>query len=293
MHENTSPNSPAIVKLGALRVEYPAMMGILNATPDSFSDGGRFGHAEDASAAGLKMLADGASMLDIGGESTRPGAPAVGVEAEIGRVVPVIERLRRETNCILSVDTSKPEVMRAAVDAGADMINDVRALREPGALEAAAALGVPVCLMHMQGQPRSMQDNPVYDDVVADVFTFLQQRIEACEAAGINRERIAVDPGFGFGKTVAHNVALLANLRELRALGRPLLVGLSRKSTLGALTGRAVDQRMPASVAAAVLAYERGADILRVHDVGETRDVLRVAAAVARDANASAAVEAE
>ncbi len=292
MHDNTSPNSPAVLTLGALRVECPAVMGILNVTPDSFSDGGRFGRAEEASAAGLKMLAEGASILDIGGESTRPGAAAVSVDAEIERVVPVIERLRRETNCILSVDTSKPEVMRAAVSAGADMINDVRALMQPGALEAAAELGAPVCLMHMQGQPGSMQDDPVYDDVVADVFTFLQQRIEACEAAGINRERIAVDPGFGFGKTVAHNVALLANLRELRALGRPLLVGLSRKSTLGALTGRTVDQRMPASIAAAALAYERGADILRVHDVGETRDALRVAAAVARDANKSAAVEA-
>jgi len=293
MHDNTSPNSPAVLTLGALRVERPAVMGILNVTPDSFSDGGRFGHADEASAAALTMLAEGASILDIGGESTRPGAAAVDIETEIGRVVPVIERLRRETNCILSVDTSKPEVMRAAVLAGADMINDVRALREPGALEAAADLGAPVCLMHMQGQPRGMQDNPVYDDVVADVFGFLQDRVDACEAAGIDRECIVLDPGFGFGKTVAHNVALLANLRELRALGRPLLVGLSRKSTLGALTGRAVDRRMPASVAAAALAYERGADILRVHDVGETMDALRVAAAVAGDTSRGAAVEAQ
>ena len=287
MHDNTTPNGPATITLGPLRVECPAVMGILNVTPDSFSDGGRFSRAGEAATAAVQMLAEGASILDIGGESTRPGAAAVDAGTEIERVVPVIERLRGETNCIVSIDTSKPEVMRAAVSAGADMINDVRALREPGALEAAAELGVPVCLMHMQGQPRGMQDNPVYGDVVADVFGFLQQRIDACEAAGIDRERIAVDPGFGFGKTVAHNVALLANLRELRPLGRPLLVGLSRKSTLGALTGRAVDQRMPASVAAAVLAYERGADILRVHDVGATRDALRVAAAVAGDAERS------
>ncbi|MEO1245593.1 MAG: dihydropteroate synthase [Pseudomonadota bacterium] len=277
-------DSPAgqIVQLGALRFERPVIMGILNVTPDSFSDGGRFEHVETALAEAGRMLEAGAGIIDIGGESTRPGAAAVGTEAEINRVVPVIEALRRKTDSVISIDTSKAEVMRAAVAAGADMINDVRALREPDALEAAAALEVPVCLMHMQGQPRSMQENPVYENIVADVLRFLEQRVERCVQAGIDRQRLAIDPGFGFGKTVTHNIALLANLRELRALGRPLLAGLSRKSTLGALTGRSVDQRMPASIAAALLAYVNGADILRVHDVGETRDALRIATATER-----------
>ncbi|MEM8817036.1 MAG: dihydropteroate synthase [Pseudomonadota bacterium] len=277
-------DSPAgqIVQLGALRFERPVIMGILNVTPDSFSDGGRFEHVETALAEAGRMLEAGAAIIDIGGESTRPGAAAVGTEAEINRVVPVIDALRRKTDSVISIDTSKAEVMRAAVAAGADMINDVRALREPGALEAAAALEVPVCLMHMQGQPRSMQENPVYENIVADVLRFLEERVQRCVQAGIDRQRLAIDPGFGFGKTVTHNIALLANLRELRALGRPLLAGLSRKSTLGALTGRPVDQRMPASIAAALLAYVNGADILRVHDVGETRDALRIATATER-----------
>jgi dihydropteroate synthase len=226
------------------------------------------------------MVAAGADLLDIGGESTRPGAAAVTVQEELERVVPVIEALRAELDVPLSIDTSKPEVMRAAVSAGAGLINDVRALRAPGALETASALGVPVCLMHMQGEPRTMQSDPVYADVVAEVADFLRARVVACEAALIPRGRILIDPGFGFGKTLAHNLALLARLDRITALGLPLLVGVSRKSMLGAITGRSVGERLAAGLAAAVLALERGAAILRVHDVAETVDAVAVVAAV-------------
>ncbi len=268
------------MNLGALILERPSIMGILNVTPDSFSDGGQFHRVDTALGQARRMLDEGAAIIDIGGESTRPGADAVSADAEIERVVPVIEALRRESDCPISVDTSKPDVMTAAAAAGASMINDVRALSEPAALETAARLGLPVCLMHMQGQPRTMQENPAYDDVVADVIDFLEERVSACEAAGLSRDRIVLDPGFGFGKSVEHNVRLLANLPQLKAAGLPVLAGLSRKSTLGALTGRAVDERLPASLAAATIACLRGADILRVHDVAATRDAVMIATAV-------------
>lgn len=256
-----------------------AVMGILNVTPDSFSDGGRFAGRDDALRQAERMLAEGADVLDVGGESTRPGAGGVSVDEELERVLPVIEALARITDKPISIDTSKAGVMRAAVAAGAAMINDVRALREEGALEAAADLCVPVCLMHMQGRPRTMQQDPDYENVVDEIAAFLGARVDACTEAGIPRERIVLDPGFGFGKTVAHNVELLANLRQLRQLGLPVLAGLSRKSTLGSITGRDVDDRVAASVAAAVIAVRNGASIVRVHDVAETLDALKVAAA--------------
>ena len=258
----------------------PRVMGILNVTPDSFSDGGAHLALDAARTHARDMVAAGADLIDIGGESTRPGAAAVSVQEELDRVIPVIEALHAEVGVPLSIDTSKPEVMRAAVSAGAGLINDVRALRAPGALATAAGLAVPVCLMHMQGEPRTMQSAPVYADVVAEVVDFLAARVAACEAASIARGRILVDPGFGFGKTLAHNLALLAGLDRLTALGLPLLVGVSRKSMLGAITGRAVSARLAAGLAAAVLALERGALILRVHDVAETADAVAVVNAV-------------
>ncbi len=268
------------MKLDVSSLKQPAVMGILNVTPDSFSDGGRFAARDDALRQAERMLAEGADILDIGGESTRPGAADIDVQQELDRVVPVIEALVGVTDKPVSIDTSKAGVMRAAVHAGAGMINDVRALREDGALGAAAELGAAVCLMHMQGQPRTMQRDPDYADVTAEVTQFLADRVEACTSAGIPRENLVVDPGFGFGKTVAHNVELLANLRQLQTLGLPILAGLSRKSTLGELTGRGVNERMPASVAAAVIAVTNGARIVRVHDVAETVDALTVLAAV-------------
>ena len=264
-----------------LRLDRPQVMGIVNVTPDSFSDGGAHADVDSAVAHGLRLAAEGADLLDVGGESTRPGAAAVTLEDEIARVVPVIERLVRETSLPVSVDTSKPAVMRAAVAAGAGMINDVRALRAEGALDAAAALGVPVVLMHMLGEPRTMQDAPDYDDVVADVHRFLAERIFAAEMAGIPKKRLVVDPGFGFGKTSAHNLRLLRQLARFTDLGVPVLAGLSRKRTLGELTGREVDARVHASVAAAVLAAEYGARLIRVHDVAPTVDALKVWQAVA------------
>jgi dihydropteroate synthase len=257
-----------------------AIMGILNITPDSFSDGGLFLGRDRAVARALEMAADGADIIDVGGESTRPGAPAVSVEQELARVIPVIEAVRAAVELPISIDTSKPEVMRAAVAAGASLINDVRALREPGALEAAAGLGVPVCLMHMQGEPRTMQANPVYGDVLAEVREFLAGRVAACEAAGIPRARLIVDPGFGFGKAVAHNLALLRGLPELAGLGCPVLAGLSRKSLIGAVLGLPVDERLHASVALALIAVQNGASIVRVHDVRATRDAVRMWEAV-------------
>jgi dihydropteroate synthase len=255
-------------------------MGILNVTPDSFSDGGAFLVRDAALARACAMVAQGADLIDVGGESTRPGAAEVPVEVELERVIPVIEALTAELAVPVSVDTSKPQVMAAAVAAGASLINDVRALRLPGALETAARLGVPVCLMHMAGEPRTMQNAPSYDDVVSEVRGFLAGRVAACVDAGIPRERLLVDPGFGFGKTTAHNVALLAGLGRLAELGLPILVGISRKSMVGALTGRGPGERLAASLAAAVLAAERGASILRVHDVADTLDALRVLEAV-------------
>ena len=264
-----------------LKLDRPRVMGIVNVTPDSFSDGGRHDTVEAAVAHGLRLAREGADVLDVGGESTRPGAEAVSLADELARVVPVIERLARETSLPISVDTSKPEVMRAAVAAGAGMINDVYALRREGALDAAAALGVPVVLMHMLGEPRGMQDAPHYDDVVSDVHRFLAERLFACEMAGIPKKNLAVDPGFGFGKTLDHNLRLLRQLSRLADLGVPVLAGLSRKRSLGEITGRGVDERVHASVAAAVLAAEYGARIIRVHDVAATVDAMKVWAAVA------------
>jgi dihydropteroate synthase len=259
----------------SLDLSRPRVMGILNVTPDSFSDGGRFVDRERALAHARRMVADGADIIDIGGESTRPGAAPVSADEERERVVPLVEALARD-GIPVSVDTMKPDVMRAALAAGAGMINDVRALQAPGALAAVAAGRAAVCLMHMRGEPRTMQDEPHYTDVVTEVRDFLVGRARACEAAGIARGRIVIDPGFGFGKTVAHNLALLRALRVLVATGYPVLAGLSRKSMLGVVAGRDVNERAPASVAAALAAVVRGAAIVRVHDVRETVDALKV-----------------
>jgi dihydropteroate synthase len=265
-----------------LKLDRPRVLGIVNVTPDSFSDGGEHATVEDAIAHGLKLAGEGADALDIGGESTRPGADEVSLEEELRRVIPVIEALAQQTTLPVSIDTSKPEVMRAAVAAGAGMINDVYALRRDGALDAAAALGVPVVLMHMLGEPRSMQEAPRYDDVVADVHRFLAERIFAAEMAGIAKKDIVVDPGFGFGKTGEHNLLLLAQLERFRELGVPILAGLSRKKTIGALTGRDDPrERVHGSVAAHLIAAQRGAMLLRVHDVAATVDALKVWNAVA------------
>jgi len=246
-------------------------MGVLNVTPDSFSDGGRYFDPVRAIARGRAMRDEGADLLDVGGESTRPGAAPVDENEELRRVLPVVEALAAAP---LSVDTRRPRVMREALAAGASMVNDIEALRAPGALEALAASDGAVCLMHMQGTPATMQQAPAYLDVVAEVMDFLRERVAACERAGIARERIVVDPGFGFGKTLAHNLELVRRLGEFATLGLPVVAGLSRKSMLGALTGRPDGDRVAASVAAALLAAQRGAKILRVHDVRETRDAL-------------------
>ena len=250
-------------------------MGIVNVTPDSFSDGGRLHDAQAAIAHALKLREQGADILDVGGESTRPGAMAVSAKEEIQRVLPVIEALVRE-DCLVSVDTSKTDVMRAALSAGAAMVNDVSALQAPGALERVAASDAAVCLMHMQGDPRTMQQAPCYADVVNEVKQFLRSRVQACETAGIARERLMVDPGFGFGKTLQHNLALLKHLDHLAELGLPVVAGLSRKSMLGALTGRPVDEREFAGVAAHLVAVAHGARLVRVHDVAAMRDALAI-----------------
>ena len=258
------------------------VMGIVNVTPDSFSDGGAHDNVDAAVAHALRLAAEGADILDVGGESTRPGAEPVGVEEELRRVIPVIERLARECPLPISVDSSKPEVMRAAVAAGAGMLNDVHALRGEDALDAAASLATPVVLMHMQGEPRSMQAEPHYEDVVSEVFRFLAERIFAAEMAGIDKKRIVVDPGFGFGKNRDHNLALLAQLRRFEELGVPVLAGLSRKKTIGELTGRSDPrERVHGSVAAHLIAAQHGARLLRVHDVAATVDALQVWNAVA------------
>jgi dihydropteroate synthase len=257
------------------------VMGILNLTPDSFSDGGRFISKDVALSHALQMVADGAAIIDIGGESTRPGAQPVSADEEMDRVIPLIEALASEVSVPISIDTSKPKVMRAAVSAGAGMINDVMALREPGALSAAAESSVPVCLMHMQGEPRTMQQSPEYGDVAAEVKVFLQQRMSACEAAGIPRSHLIIDPGFGFGKSLTHNLELLNKLELLGDLGLPMLVGISRKSMIGAILGdRPVEERLFGSLAAAVVAAMKGSAILRVHDVRATVDALAVVSAI-------------
>ena len=269
-----------MLSLGSLSVPVPAVMGILNVTPDSFSDGGRFDRLDTALRQALQLAHDGAAVIDIGGESTRPGAEGVGEQQELDRVIPVIEAVRAECDVPISIDTSKARVMREAVAAGVAMINDVCALQGDGALQVAAELDVAVCLMHMRGEPRTMQVAPRYDDVVAEVAQFLELRVTACVDAGFAEDRIVLDPGIGFGKTHRHNVELLANLRQLQVRGRPLLVGISRKSTLGELTSRHVDQRLPASVAAAAIAVVNGATIVRAHDVAATADALKVAQAI-------------
>ncbi len=264
-----------------LRLDRPRVVGVLNLTPDSFSDGGSHGSVDEAVAHGLRMVEEGADMLDVGGESTRPGADEVSVEEELRRVLPVIEQLVARTTLPISIDTSKPEVMRAAVAAGAGMINDVYALRRAGAMEAAVELGVPVCLMHMLGEPRSMQDDPRYDDVVGEVHRFLVDRLFACELAGIDRRKVLVDPGFGFGKTLEHNLALLCALERFADLGGGVYVGLSRKRMIGTLTGRVTPaDRAAGSAAAALVAVQRGARMVRVHDVLPTVDALAVWRAV-------------
>lgn len=258
----------------------PWVMGVLNSTPDSFSDGGRWLDSDSALRHALDMAAAGADIIDIGGESSRPGAVPVSPEQEIARTVPLIRRLKSELDIPVSIDTSKPQVMQAAVSAGAGMINDIFALQQPGALEMAARLNVPVCLMHMHGTPRTMQSAPQYLDVFSEVRSFLLSRVAACRAAGITQRAIVLDPGFGFGKTFQHNLELFKSIPRLCELGYPLLIGVSRKSMLGEITGKTVSERMPASIVAAVLAAQLGAVIVRVHDVSETVDALKTAAAL-------------
>ncbi|MDY0935578.1 dihydropteroate synthase [Pseudomonas viridiflava] len=263
-----------------LDLAHTHVMGILNATPDSFSDGGRYSQLDAALRHAQEMVAAGATLIDVGGESTRPGARPVSPSEEVDRVAPVVELIARELDVIISVDTSTPEVIVESARLGAGLINDVRSLRRPGALEAAAATGLPVCLMHMLGEPGDMQDNPHYQDLVGEVSAFLADRMERCEAAGIPKDRIILDPGFGFAKTLEHNLRLFRHMEALHALGRPLLVGVSRKSMIGAVLGRPVGERLIGGLALAALAMTKGARILRVHDVAETADVVRMIAAV-------------
>jgi dihydropteroate synthase len=266
-------------------------MGVLNVTPDSFSDGGRYDRPDAALAHGLDMVAAGARLIDVGGESTRPGAQPVSAAEEIRRVVPVISALVARTAVPISIDTSKPEVMQAALEAGASFVNDVNAFRAPGALELVAGSGAGVCLMHMLGEPGTMQSNPQYGDVVAEVRDFLQARVAACVAAGMAEERIVIDPGIGFGKRVEHNLALLAGLEVLVACGLPVLVGVSRKSLIGAITGHPTADRLAGGIAFAALAVRAGAAIVRTHDVAPTVDAIRVAQAVRRTAQREAGRE--
>jgi dihydropteroate synthase len=272
---------PAILRCGkyTLSLERPLIMGIVNVTPDSFSDGGRFASTAAAVARARALLEEGADMLDVGGESTRPGAPPVALDEERRRVLPVVTALA-DCGAPVSVDTQKPELMQEAIGAGASMVNDVNALAAPGAFEAVAATTAAVCLMHKLGDPRTMQQDPRYDDVVREVRDFLASRVAAAERSGIGRERIVIDPGFGFGKTLEHNLALLHHLGKLAALGVPVLAGLSRKSMLGKITGRDVDERIYAGVAAALIAVGNGAAIIRAHDVAATRDAFAVWQAV-------------
>jgi len=255
------------------------VMGILNVTPDSFSDGGQFTVIDVALRQVEQMLHDGATIIDIGGESTRPGAKAVNTTAELERVIPVIEAISDRFDCLMSIDTSKAQVMNEAVKAGAHMVNDVNALQAQGCIETVSELAVPVCLMHMQGQPRTMQHNPQYDDVVADIKLFLRQRVDACVSGGIAKTNICLDPGFGFGKTLAQNYQLLNQLEEFNQLGLPILAGMSRKSMIGKLLNNEVDQRVAGSISCAVIAAMKGASIIRVHDVKQTTDALKVLSA--------------
>ncbi|MEZ8203082.1 dihydropteroate synthase [Vibrio splendidus] len=259
-----------------LVLDRPHVMGILNVTPDSFSDGGRFNSLDNALLQAERMIQAGVSIIDIGGESTRPGAPDVSLEEELARVIPAIKAIRTKFDVWISIDTSKAEVMRQAVEAGADLINDVRALQEPGALQAAAEANVPVCLMHMKGQPRTMQASPVYDDVLMDVEAFLQERVEACEAVGISKNQLILDPGFGFGKTIEHNYHLLAHLEKFHTLGLPVLAGMSRKSMIFKLLDKAPADCMVASVTCATIAAMKGAQIIRVHDVEDTLEAMKI-----------------
>jgi dihydropteroate synthase len=270
------------LQCGAQRLDLsrPAVMGVLNVTPDSFSDGGRFTRPDIAIGHALRMVAEGADIIDIGGESTRPGASDVSVDEELRRVIPVVEALQAKTSAVLSIDTSKPEVMRAAAAAGVGLINDIRGLREPGALEAVAQSGCAVCLMHMQGEPRTMQLNPTYSDVVSEVKAFLRERVQACRAVGLTDDRISVDPGFGFGKTAEHNLELLRRLSEVAQDGVPVLAGLSRKSMIAKILGDPNKDRLQASVTLAAIATLNGARIVRVHDVAATVDALRIVHAV-------------
>lgn len=264
-----------------LLLDRPRIMGILNVTPDSFSDGGDFNNADTAIAHALRMVEQGADLIDVGGESTRPGATPVSLQQELDRVIPIVERLAARADVPISIDTSKAEVMRAAVAAGAGLINDVRALQSEGAMQAAAALNVPICLMHMQGEPQLMQAAPHYEDVLSEVKRFLAERVFAAQMAGIDKSRLLLDPGFGFGKSYEHNLVLLARLRELCDLEHPVLVGVSRKRMIGTMTGHDhAKDRMIGSITAAVIAAQGGAAILRVHDVAETRDALAVLAAL-------------
>lgn len=258
----------------------PQVMGILNVTPDSFSDGGKFADFEPALTQVQRMITDGATIIDIGGESTRPGAEDVSEADELARVIPVLKAIKERFNILVSIDTSKAKVMSAAIAAGADIINDVRALQNEGCLAALAASNIPVCLMHMQGLPRTMQNNPSYEDLINDIIVFFKQRIDACVNAGISRERIILDPGFGFGKTLEQNFHLLANLSKFSSLGLPILAGMSRKSMIGSLLNREVDQRLAGSISTALIAAQQGAHIIRVHDVQETADALNILKAV-------------
>lgn len=274
------PETQSVLRCGEFRLalDRPLVMGVVNVTPDSFSDGGRYLEAGAAQAHARRLVEEGADLIDIGAESSRPGAEEISVQRELSRLMPVLEGLR-DLGVPLSVDTMKPEVMRAAIAAGAAMVNDITALRAPGALEAVAASGAAVCLMHMQGEPRTMQREPRYDDVVVEVKAFLAARVAAAEAAGIAHECLVIDPGFGFGKTGGHNFELLRNLDRIAEIGPPVMAGWSRKSSLGALTGRGPGERLAASLAAALLAVQHGARIVRVHDVAATRNALAVLAA--------------
>ncbi|WP_323658280.1 dihydropteroate synthase [Pectobacterium versatile] len=265
-----------VARDSTLDLSCPHIMGILNVTPDSFSDGGKHNKLDTALLHVQEMITAGATLIDIGGESTRPGAADVSTEEELNRVVPVVEAIAKRFDVWISVDTSKPEVMTASAQAGAHLINDIRALQEPGALEAAAATGLPVCLMHMQGMPRTMQHKPYYDDLMQDIGDFLQQQIDRCVNANIPKSKLLLDPGFGFGKNLAHNYALLARLSELHRFELPLLVGMSRKSMIGQLLNVPPAQRVHGSVACAVIAAMQGAQIIRVHDVKETADAMRI-----------------
>jgi dihydropteroate synthase len=281
MGVTTSSTNGRILRCGrfVLALDRPRIMGIVNITPDSFSDGGAFLHAQRAIDHGHRLVEEGADLLDLGAESTRPGAQSVSAAEELDRLLPVLMELAR-LDIPISVDTLKPPVMRDAIAAGASMINDVNAFRAAGAIEAMASTQAALCVMHMQGEPRTMQANPSYSDVVGEVDSFLRERIAVLSSAGVAHERIAIDPGFGFGKNLDHNLALLRALAQFRGAGVAVLAGLSRKSMLGAITGRPASERLPASIAAALLAVQRGADIVRVHDVAATRDALAILGAV-------------